>query len=75
MRYIRIETDDHETRWINLDQVARVTLARHTSNGHPILVMFFASDQDECTLKIDGATSKNAAAIKALIAALDASSM
>jgi len=71
MRYIRIETDE-ETRWINLEQVTRATLARHGSAGTEMLVLYFASSMDECTLKIDGTSKKNAAAIKVLAAALDA---
>ena len=37
-----------------------------------MLVLYFASSMDECTLKIDGTSKKNAAAIKVLAAALDA---
>lgn len=71
MNYIRIETDE-ETRWINLAQVSRVTRARHVSNGDDILVVFFANPTADCALKIEGTSKKNIAAIKALIAALDA---
>jgi hypothetical protein len=72
MRWIRIETDT-ETRWINLEQVSRATLARHAGSGTEILVMFFANQDEECTLKIEATSKKHSAAIKALTAALDAS--
>lgn len=72
MRCIRIETEG-ETRWINLDQVARATLARHAGSNSEILAVFFSNASDDCTLKIDNSTKANAAAIKTLMAALDAS--
>lgn len=71
MRYVRVETEG-EARWINLEQVTRVTLARHAGNGNEILVVFFSNPDDECTLKIEGSSKKNVAAIRTLEASLDA---
>lgn len=68
--FVKVETDE-ETRWINLSTVARATLARHASGKAEILAVYFTSAVEECTLKIDGISTKNAAAIKAIIAALD----
>ncbi len=70
MRFVKIETEE-EIRWINLDRVVRVTLARHVSSGAEILAVYFASGLDEATLRIDGTSKKNAIAIRALTVALD----
>lgn len=71
MAYVRIETDN-ETRWVNLAQVQRATLARHAGSETDMLVVFFANASEECVLKIDGVSKKNAGAIRSLTAALDA---
>lgn len=70
MRYVKIETED-ETRWVNLNHVVRVTLARHVNSGAEILAVYFASGIEEATLRIDGTSKKNAIAIRALTVALD----
>jgi hypothetical protein len=69
MKYIRVETDQ-ETRWINLSQVSRATLAKQ--GAHEVLVMFFANPSADCALKIEGTSKRSVAAIKTLVSALDA---
>lgn len=71
MRYVRIETDN-EIRWINLAQVARATLVRHAGSETEIMAVFFANPNEECSLRIEGNSKKNDAAIRSLTAALDA---
>jgi hypothetical protein len=69
MHYIRIEPDE-ETRWINLAQVSRATLAKH--GDRDVLVLLFAHPSADCALKIEATSKRNAAAIKSVVTALDA---
>ena len=68
--FIRIETSDEETRWINLDAVARVTLGRNV-RGEPTLILFTLASGDGGRLEIHGDDPKNVQAIESLVAALD----
>ncbi|HRQ76699.1 MAG TPA: hypothetical protein PK098_12345 [Phycisphaerales bacterium] len=71
MNYIKITTSEGETRWINLAQVSRVTLATQASSGKPLLVIIFADGEEDGRLTIHGSDAKNLAAIKSLTAYLD----
>lgn len=71
MNFVKIETSDSETRWINLDHVSRVTLATQTQ-GTPILAIFFADGNRDSSLKISGSDPVNKKAIERFVAHLDA---
>ena len=48
-RFIKISTVNGEDRWINVDRVQRVSLARDLANAQPIMVLTF-DDHDRVTL-------------------------
>ncbi|MFY9251999.1 MAG: hypothetical protein WAO83_00990 [Fuerstiella sp.] len=62
MSFVRIETSDNDTRWINLLQVSRVTFGRDES-GVDVLVAVFADGNVGDCLKIRGTDEVNRAAI------------
>lgn len=70
MNFVKIETSDNETRWINLDHISRVTLATQTG-GMPLLVIFFADGNRDCSWKIDGSDPINKKAIDHFVAHLN----
>jgi hypothetical protein len=70
MRYIRLETSDQDTRWINLEQVCRVTRGIE-SPGVPIVAIIFADGNVDDCLKIRGTDEINKKAISQLVGALD----
>ena len=73
MRYIRLVTSDGESRWINLAQVSRVTLAAgESARGGSVLAIFFADACPDGKLEIHGNTAENRQAIEKLTQALDA---
>lgn len=72
MHYVRIDTDDGETRWINLAQVSRITLAKEAPSGNPILVITFADTALQARLSIQATSSANRKAIDTLTSAADA---
>lgn len=71
MHYVQIQTSDDETRWINLAQVSRVTLAT-ASNDEPLLAVFFNDADPENKLQIRGANDADRAAIEAIVRRLKA---
>ncbi len=71
MRYFKLATSDEESRWINLAQVSRVTLAPQAGHGGPVLAVFFADAAGETKLEIQGSTPQNRKAIEKLAALLD----
>ena len=71
MRYVKITTSDEETRWINLEQVCRVTLATDRARGFPVLAIVFADGSLEDKFLINGNTEADRKAIETLTAALD----
>ena len=71
MQFMKILTSDQETRWINLAQVVRVTLATEAGSGKPVLVLFFVSGDAESRLTIVGNKEKDRKAIEALTARLE----
>lgn len=70
MRFVRIDTDDHDTRWVNLQQISRVTVGNDESN-HPFLIAMFSDGSVDNGLKIVGRSETNRTAIKALETALN----
>lgn len=70
MHFVRIESSDGETRWINLDQIVRVTLAEEAPSGEPLLVITSTHDDGE-RFSIRGHTEKDRRTIEKLIALLD----
>ena len=71
MHFIKIETNDNETRWIHLEQVSRVTVATQT-RGTPILAIFFSDGNRDSSLKIDGSNVVNQKAIDLVLSHLEA---
>ena len=71
MRYFKLATSDDESRWINLAQVSRVTLAPKGAHNAPVLAVLFADASGETKLEIHGSTPQNRKAIEALTALLD----
>lgn len=69
MHFIKMITSDNETRWINLDQVSRVTLTEDA--GSMLLVLMFADGDPENCLKIRGSDKVNRVAIDTLTLALN----
>jgi len=72
MKYFKLAMSDTESRWINLAQVSRVTLASEAAHGAPILAIFFADARDDGKLEIPGTTPQNREVIKDLTSVLDA---
>lgn len=72
MQYVRIDTDDGEVRWINLDQISRVTLAKEAPTGNPILVITFADTSPQARLTIQATSDANRKAIDKITSAVDA---
>lgn len=68
MRYLKITIPNGETRWLNLDHVARATRTFDSDNGEPIMVLMFC-DADRLTLH--GTTPEQVEAIEAITDALD----
>ncbi|MEM7227717.1 MAG: hypothetical protein AAF432_02775 [Planctomycetota bacterium] len=71
MKYVRVETDDQEVRWINLSQISRVTMATSATTDDPLLVVFFADGQAETKFEIDGHSDLNRSAINRVTTVLD----
>jgi len=72
MQYVKLVTDDQETRWINLASIARVTRTRSATTGKLILVVMFRPGGGTQDFKIEGDSPENTAAIDTLCNALDA---
>lgn len=70
MKFVRIDTSDGETRWINLAQVSRVTRGTDDS-GTPLLVVLLADGNPDLALRIHGTDEKNRRAIRGMLATLD----
>lgn len=75
MEFIKFETSDGETRWINLSQVARATLGHEASTGESILALTFTAATGEAPLRIHGTDDINRATIDHIMQALDSCSM
>jgi len=70
MKFVKIDTSDGESRWINLAQVSRVT--RGTDDyGAPLLVLLLANGDPDLALRIHGTDEKNRRAIRAVTTQLD----
>ncbi len=70
MHYVKISTNDGETRWINLAQVSRFTMATDQHEGL-ILVIVFADASSENKLEIRATDETNRKAIAELTSCLD----
>ena len=72
MHYIKLETDDDTTRWINLASVCRVTLSTESPGDEPICIVIFRSDENvEARVKIQGNSEQNRRTIEQLTTRLD----
>ena len=70
MHYVKIITSDGETRWINLAQISRFTMATDP-HDELILVIMFADASPENKLEIHGNNETNRKAIEELTSCLD----
>jgi hypothetical protein len=70
MKFIKLKTSDGDVRWINLEQVSRVTMGTE-SQDVPFVAILFADGNVEESLKIRGIDEDNQQAIKMLVEALD----
>ena len=70
MHFIKLATSDQDTRWINLEQVSRVTLGEEVS-GVPVAVIVFSDGDLEQGLKIHGTEDVDRQAIDKLTTVLD----
>jgi hypothetical protein len=73
MEFVKITTSDVETRWLNLRQISRVTLAKD-EQGDPLLVVIFHDHSPEMTIQIHGTDETNRHAIEKVTAHLDENS-
>jgi hypothetical protein len=71
MHFIKFTTSDAETRWINLEQVCRFTLATDTARNYPVLAIVFADGSLEEKLVINGSNDQNRKVIEQIAAHLD----
>lgn len=62
MHFVKLETSDDDQRWINLNQVSRVTIGIDES-GVEVLVAIFADGDVNDSLKIRGTDEINKQAI------------
>lgn len=65
MRFVKLETSDEDSRWINLHQVSRVTVGTDAS-GINVLVAIFADGDLDNSLTIRGTDEVNRQAITKL---------
>lgn len=72
MQYVKLETSDGETRWINLAQVSRVTSVMEASRRAKVIVVMFGDARGETALRLCGDNDQDRAAIEVLEASLDA---
>lgn len=70
MRFVKLETSGPTTRWINLEQVSRVTLAED-SPGHRLLVVVFSDGQRDSQLRLSTEDPVDRQAIDYLVECLD----
>ena len=70
MSFVKIETSDEDTRWINLDLISRVTIGRDES-GVELLVAVFADGDAGDSLRIRGTDDINKEAILEIERALN----
>ena len=70
MAFVRLETSDRDTRWINLDQLSRVTLGTDRDDVE-FIVAVFADGHLEDRLEIRGTDDTNVEAIRRLQRALN----
>ncbi len=71
MHYVKIQTSDDETRWINLNQVCRFTLAKDDVRGFPVLAIVFADGSLDAKLVINGSNEIDRKAIETITTELD----
>ena len=71
MSFIKIETSEGDSRWINLDHVVRATLAHEAVSGEVLLALTFSTDHGRPTLNIHGTDDINRSAIDQIIHALE----
>lgn len=62
MSFVKIETSDQDTRWINLELISRVTIGKDES-GVELLVAVFADGDAGDSLRIRGTDDVNKEAI------------
>lgn len=72
MHFVKLVTSDNEARYINLDQVSRVTLAKDVTRDSNLMVIFFSDAEHDSRLEVEGDTEQNRKAIECFIASLDA---
>lgn len=70
MFFVKLETSDDDTRWINLDQLSRVTLGKDEL-GIEVLTAVFADGHVEDRLQIRGTDEINVEAIRRFQRALN----
>jgi hypothetical protein len=71
MHYVKITTNDDETRWINLTQVCRFTLATDAARGFPVLAIMFAHGAPDEKLLINGNNETDRKAIETVTKELE----
>lgn len=70
MSFVKLDTSDGDTRWINLSQLSRVTLGCDSDNTE-LLVAIFADGHVEDRLQIRGTDDLNREAICRFLRALN----
>ena len=65
MHFVKIETSDDDRRWVNLEQVSRVTVGVDDA-GIEVLAAIFADGDLENSLRIRGTDEINRVAIATL---------
>lgn len=71
MKFIKLHVGGDTIRWINLEQVSRVTLANESS-GHQLMVIVFADGHRETQLRLSSEDDHEAKMIDQIIHRLDA---
>lgn len=70
MQFVRLDTSDNVTRWINLNQISRVTVGTEES-GTEVLVAIFADGDVSDSLRILGTDDLNRESIRRFERALN----
>ncbi|MCP4782822.1 MAG: hypothetical protein GY903_15320 [Fuerstiella sp.] len=70
MSFVKIETSDEDTRWINLDSISRVTIGKDEA-GVELMVAVFADGDVNDALTLRGTDDVNKEAILEIERALN----
>jgi hypothetical protein len=71
MKYVKLETSDGTARWINLEQVSRVTLAQDPGKDSPLLVITFEDASAEARVQVRGSNPADLKVIRQFTKLLD----